>query len=210
MSLSPSLSPLVAELTATFADIPADRQALLQQLATYVRKQLTERGLCRLNFICTHNSRRSHLGQVWAATAATHYGLEGVTTYSGGTETTALNPRMAAAMQRAGFEVDTPDATVENPHYQIQFAPAAAVVNAWSKVYDDPANPDTEFAAIMTCDHADANCPFIPGAEWRLSLTYSDPKEADGTPRETAVYDERLREIGREILYAFSLVGSAD
>ena len=58
----------------------------------------------------------------------------------------------------------------------------------------------------MTCSDADENCPFIPGAEMRLPLTYEDPKEADDKPEERAVYDERVRQIGREIFYAMQLI----
>jgi len=58
----------------------------------------------------------------------------------------------------------------------------------------------------MTCSDADENCPFIPGAELRLPLTYDDPKAADDTPQEAARYDERLRQIGRELFFALSLL----
>ncbi len=55
----------------------------------------------------------------------------------------------------------------------------------------------------MTCSDADENCPFIPGAEFRLPLTYEDPKEADDTPYEESRYDERVRQIGVEMMYVF-------
>jgi arsenate reductase len=79
----------------------------------------------------------------------------------------------------------------------------------FSKTFDDPFNPDKNFAAIMTCSDADENCPFVPGTEFRLALTYKDPKEADDSPEEASRYDERVRQIGREILYVFSLVANA-
>ncbi|MEL6142547.1 MAG: hypothetical protein AAFU67_13120 [Bacteroidota bacterium] len=139
-------------------------------------------------------------------TAAHYYDIPGVTTFSGGTESTALNPRMAAAFARAGFDIASESVGIENPVYSIRFADTAPAQKAWSKVYDDPANPQEQFAAVMTCDHADQNCPFVPGAERRFSLTYEDPKVADNTPSEKATYDERLRQIGRELLLAFSLV----
>jgi arsenate reductase len=58
----------------------------------------------------------------------------------------------------------------------------------------------------MTCTHADENCPLVAGADVRISLPYDDPKAFDNTPLEAAKYTERVHEIGREILYAFSLV----
>ena len=68
------------------------------------------------------------------------------------------------------------------------------------------ANPEKDFAAVMTCSHADEHCPFIPGATARIALTYDDPKDFDDTPLESEKYRERVMQIGREILYAFSQV----
>ncbi|MEO0734077.1 MAG: protein-tyrosine-phosphatase [Bacteroidota bacterium] len=202
MTFYQKIADLVAQLQAEADHITPTRKAQLAKLAAYVASDPA----AQLNFICTHNSRRSHLGQIWAAVAAAHYDLEDVRTFSGGTEATAFNPRAVAALERAGFRVDNPGG--DNPRYAVHFAADQPPLVCFSKVYDDPVNPQQNFAAVMTCDHADANCPFIPGANLRLPLTYVDPKEADDTPAETARYDERLRQIGREIIYAFSLVGN--
>jgi arsenate reductase len=198
MHLLPQLNALATALLQEFHQIPAERKALLHKLADYLVQQ--QNSPARLNFICTHNSRRSHIAQVWAAAGAAYFGLPAVETYSGGTEATAFNPRAVKALQRAGFQIDSPGG--ENPHYQVTFAKASEPLICYSKTFDDPANPKAGFAAIMTCSDADENCPFIPGADFRLPLTYDDPKAADGTPEETARYDERVRQIGREILYA--------
>lgn len=198
MHLLPQLNAFTTALLQEFHQIPAERKALLHKLADYLVQQ--QNSLARLNFICTHNSRRSHIAQIWAEAGAAYFGLAGVETYSGGTEATAFNPRAVAALQRAGFQIDSPGG--ENPPYQVAFAKAYKPLICYSKTFDDPANPESGFAAIMTCSDADENCPFIPGAEFRLPLTYEDPKAADGTPEEAARYDERVRQIGREILYA--------
>ena len=200
----PLLHEYIQDLQSEKEQIPTPRREALQQLATHIRQRLTNEGEVRLNFICTHNSRRSHLAQIWAATAAAWYGLERVRTYSGGTEATAFNPRAVAALQRAGFRIESPGG--DNPRYQVSFAENGPVLHCFSKVFDHPENPRTDFAAIMTCSEADENCPFIPGATFRLPLTYADPKEADGTPAETSRYDERVRQIGRELFFAFQLI----
>lgn len=174
---------------------------LLEKLADYLMQQKSNP--VKLNFICTHNSRRSHIAQIWAAAGAAYFGTPGVETYSGGTGATAFNPRAVAALQRAGFQIDNPGG--KNPHYRVYFAEAHHPLICYSKTFDDPVNPKSGFAAIMTCSDADENCPFIPGAEFRLPLTYDDPKNADGTPEEAVRYDERVRQIGREILYAIQL-----
>lgn len=194
---------LTEELLAEAALIPQPRQELLNRLTSYLVQKLANNEPISLNFICTHNSRRSHLGQIWAAVAAAYFGFENVATFSGGTESTAFNPRAVAALEKAGFEIKNPGG--ENPHYEVRFALDTPPLICFSKTYDDPANPKTKFAAIMTCSDADENCPFIPGAELRLPLTYEDPKIADDTPEEAAHYNERLRQIGREILYAFQM-----
>ena len=205
-ALLPALARTVAELTAEFDRIPPARRRQLARLADYLRGRAG--GPARLNFICTHNSRRSHFGMVWAAAAAYAYGVPGVRTYSGGTEVTACNPRAVAALEQLGFAVgrQAAGAADGNPHYTVNFAPRGPALDCYSKRYDDPANPTTDFAAVLTCSSAAADCPVVPGAEFRLPLTYADPKEADGTPAEAARYTERARQIGRELLYACSQV----
>lgn len=202
MSLYPQLQLYIQQLQDEAGLIPETRKAQLEKLASYLSNEHEQEFL--LNFICTHNSRRSHISQIWAATAAYYYGLMSVKTFSGGTEATAFNPRAVAAMERAGFKVKNPGG--ENPHYEVTFADDAAGLLCFSKIFDDAINPQRGFAAIMTCSQADEGCPFIPGASWRLALTYDDPKEADDTPEEQSRYDERVQQIGREIFYALSLV----
>jgi protein-tyrosine-phosphatase len=204
MIMLPALQAYADSLPFEFEQIPEERRNALKQLAGFIRMQKDSGHPVKLTFICTHNSRRSHMGQIWAAAAAAYYGIEGIETYSGGTEATAFNPRAVAAMERAGFAIDS---TGEgNPRYRVHLNPNDAGLLCFSKKYDDAANPQKDFAAIMTCSQADAECPFIPGAKFRLALPYNDPKEADGTPEETARYDERCRQIGREVMYAFSIL----
>ena len=197
-TLLPELDQYISQLLKEEGSIPATRKKALEGLATYLRSHVDAPIL--LNFICTHNSRRSHIAQIWAAVAAYYYGLDNVQTYSGGTEATAFNPRAVAAMKRAGFQIAHEGG--DNPRYRVVFSEDQAPLVCWSKTFDDPANPDRDFAAIMTCSHADEHCPLISGAKYRLPLTYDDPKAADDTPGESDRYDERVREIGREIFFA--------
>jgi len=132
--------------------------------------------------------------------AAAYYGINKIETYSGGTEATALNPRVIAALRRVGFEISSSGGS--NAHYFITYAKDLPPLECWSKAYDDPANPNREFAAVLTCSEADENCPFIPGAHLRLPLPYDDPKVADDGPAEATCYDERTRQIGREMFFA--------
>jgi arsenate reductase len=203
--LYPALQTYIEKRIADFDQIDEKRKAKLSQVANYIAQKKQEGEKAKLTFICTHNSRRSHLSQIWAATAAAHYGLSDfVDTYSGGTEATAFNPRAVAAIERAGFKVV--GSVGNNPTYKVNFAEGANPMRCYSKKYDDPANPRENFMAVMTCSEADQNCPFIPGAESRIALPYNDPKEADGTELEAQTYDERCRQIATEILYILSRV----
>jgi protein-tyrosine-phosphatase len=207
VDLYPQLAESIADRLAEIDQIPADRKASLAELASFVSRKVASGDPAHLTFICTHNSRRSHMSQIWAQTAAAYFGVADVESYSGGTEATAFNPRAVAAMERAGFRVEatTDD---DNPVYEVRFNDEVEPMRAFSKVYDRPPNPTSDFAAVMTCSQADAACPLVLGATERIAITYRDPKEFDGTDREAAAYDERCRQIARELLYAFSLVES--
>lgn len=204
--LYPSLVNLFTAFEREFEQIPDTRKKLLADLAEFVQTKVNSNTSAQLIFICTHNSRRSHLSQIWAQTAAAYYGIAPVQSFSGGTEATAFNPRAVKAMQQVGFQITTSNPAATNPLYEIRIGEHVPVMTAFSKVYDAPDNPATDFCAVMTCSHADENCPYIPGASKRVPLTYNDPKEFDDTPLEAAKYTERLLEIGRDLAYAFSLI----
>jgi arsenate reductase len=200
-----NLQPTVGKLVSEFNQIPEERKRVIKQLTDYVSAKSQSGQKVLLNFICTHNSRRSHISQIWAQTAAYYYEINNVETFSGGTEATAFNPRAVTAMKQAGFDISTIKEG-NNPVYKVTYSDNAPALTVFSKKYDDDFNPKKDFAAIMTCSHADENCPLVQGASARIALTYNDPKDFDGTPQETAKYSERVHEIGREILYAFSQV----
>jgi arsenate reductase len=204
-TLLPELQATTDRLIPGFDQIPSERKIVLRQLTDFIEKRVLSHEPVYLNFICTHNSRRSHLSQLWAQAAAHYYGLPDVNCYSGGTEATAFNPRAVKAMQNAGFRIST-FKDGENPTYKVTFAAHAEPVTAFSKKYDDPFNHNKDFAAVMTCAHADENCPLVLGASGRIALTYDDPKDFDNTTQEMEKYKERVEQIGTEILYAFSHV----
>ncbi len=182
--------------------IAPERQEKLRQLAQYCREQISEKEVCDLTFICTHNSRRSHMSQIWARTMAAWHQVSLVRTWSGGTIATAFHPNAIKAMEDAGFFI-LPLSDGENPHYRIQFSQEDPGKEVWSKAFSDKSNPQTQFAAIMTCTDADEACPFVPGANFRLSLPFDDPKHFDGSPQQDEKYRERSRQIAAEMCYVF-------
>ncbi|WP_088340525.1 arsenate-mycothiol transferase ArsC [Robiginitalea sediminis] len=185
--------------------IPTDRREILNALAAYIQSKVTARQAIRLNFICTHNSRRSHLSQVWAQTLAQYFGLAKVISYSGGTEETALFPKVADTLHSQGFNV-LKLSEGANPVYAIKYAENEPPIIGFSKKMDHPFNPASEFAAIMTCDSANEACPFVPGAEKRFPITFEDPKTFDHTPEQSRKYLERSIQIATELWYVFSQI----
>ena len=201
----PELEKNIDSLIAEFDSISGARKSLLKELTDFIEARTRKNEKIELVFICTHNSRRSHISQIWAQAAAAYYGIPNLVSYSGGTEATAFNPRAVNAMEKAGFKIHKAS-NADNPVYEVSFAAGTNEVIAFSKKFDSPANPNKNFAAVMTCSHADENCPVVHGMEKRISLPYNDPKDYDGTPKEVEKYTERVMEIGKEILYAFSQV----
>ena len=198
------LQPYIEGLVGSFGEIPEERKEAMAAMVGFIRDRVNSGAPCRLVFICTHNSRRSQFSQIWARVAVSYYGIPGVETYSGGTETTACNERTIGALRRAGFSIVNPSPGAGNPRYLVQFGEAEPPLELYSKVYSDPENPQDGYLAVMTCSDADENCPIVTGCAERVSLTYVDPKLSDGTPEEAATYDARCREIGRELLFLMS------
>ena len=203
--LLPELRPFVTEIAGEVNTISPERKEVLGEIATNVASQLAAGKPAQLTFICTHNSRRSHMSQIWAQTAAYYYGLDKVFAYSGGTQATACNCRTVAAMRRVGFDI-VDETTGDNPIYVVRYARDRAPIRAYSKLYNGDGNPKSDFIALMTCNVADKSCPVVEGAIGRYAIHYVDPRLCDDTPSETEAYNERCREIAREMFYLMSEV----
>jgi arsenate reductase len=140
---------------------PPERKTILQPLIDFIKKVDKEQEI-RLNFICTHNSRRSHLSQVWAQTAAT-LPCEKVFCYSGGTKHYYWNKQDSRCAPFWRY-----------PVYSIKYGADAHPIIGFSKTYDDRFNPQSAFAAILTCSQADGACPFCWC--WKESHHFWRPK----------------------------------
>lgn len=191
--------------TIDIKNISTERQTILQPLIDFIQAKVSSHEEIRLNLICTHNSRRSHLSQVWAQTAAAYFNIKNVFCYSGGTEATALFPMAAKTLEKSGFKIKT-ISEGSNPIYAIKYSENEHPIIGFSKTYDDDFNPQSEFAAILTCSQADGGCPFIAGAEKRIPITFEDPKAFDNTPQQAEKYQERSLQIASEMLYVFSQI----
>lgn len=199
----PTLSKTIEQLP--LQNISEGRKTILQPLIDFIQKKVNDRQDININFICTHNSRRSHLSQVWAQAASAHFNIPNVYCYSGGTEETALFPKVAETLINQGFSIFKISEN-NNPVYAIKYSDNALPIIGFSKKYDSHFNPVSAFAAIMTCSQADAGCPFIAGAEKRIPITFEDPKISDNTPEQSQVYAERSLQIATEMFYVFSKI----
>jgi hypothetical protein len=198
--LFPGLTGSIGHILTHNAEPSDQRKAKLQQIVDYLKSHPDDRSLL---FVCTHNSRRSHLAQYWAAAAACFYDIDNVRTYSGGTESTALHPNTVEALQESNFEVLVTKDDPVNPRYEIILGGTLPHLDGYSKRTGDSPNPHSGFCAVMVCSEADEACPIVPGADARVSLPYVDPKISDGTPQRKKIYHERSHEIAREMLWVF-------
>lgn len=192
-------------LTLNADTITSERKETLEPFIKYIKNKAAENKEIRINFICTHNSRRSHLAQVWAQTMAYYFNIKNVFCYSGGTEVTALFPKIANTLVNSGFQIKT-ISEGNNPVYSIKYAENEHPVIGFSKKLDDDFNPTANFIAIMTCNSAYEACPYVSGAEKCFSFTFDDPKIFDNTPQQTEKYKERSLQIATEMHYIFSQI----
>ena len=184
-------------------NIPSSRKLLLTEITDYIKSKIDNNQEINLNFICTHNSRRSQLSQVWAKVASVYYGIE-INSYSGGVQVTAFDERAIDSLVRSGFSILSENSI--NPKFEISYLENENPIIAFSKLFDDDFNKADYFAAIITCSDADENCPHIAKAEKRIPLRYDDPKSHDDTPIESEKYDERSLQIASEMFYVFSQI----
>lgn len=194
-------------INALFGTVSAERQEVLQLVVDYIQKTKSNNEIIRLNFICTHNSRRSHLSQIWAQTMAFHFGIKNVFCYSGGIEATAMFPKVAETLINQGFDIQKLSET-NNPVYAVKYSENEAPIVCFSKAYNNDFNPKNKFGAIMTCNNADEGCPIVFGAEARFPVKYEDPKAFDNTDLQTQKYAERSLEIANEMCWVFKNISN--
>lgn len=185
-------------------EISDERKKILLPLAKHINKKLEAKEPVAINFICTHNSRRSHLGQIWAHTLANYFGLNNVTCFSGGTVATAMYPQIVETLKSVGFSVLKLSET-DNAFYALKTSGNAIPILSFSKEYNHPYNPSNDFIAIMTCGQADEDCPLVNGAEARYAVTYEDPKVFDNSTKKAEMYAKRNLQIASEMYFVFKM-----
>jgi hypothetical protein len=208
--LAPTVAAHAAMLSTSFDQINPRHHESATQLARWIASRYRPGQRLDVIVICTGNSRRSMLGAVMGNIAAAYYGMPEVRFHSGGTEPSAFNRRTIQAMTEIGVEVietgqEAPRGTAgdPNPVYHVRWGgegDPAMEQSEFSKCYDDPANPQRDFCAVLVCGEADAGCPVVKGAATRISMPFLDPKIFDGSAYESLKYAERRDDIGRTLL----------
>lgn len=185
--------------------IAEDRKEVLNDISLAIAKQAQKSSKVQVNFICTHNSRRSQLCQAWAFVISKFYNLKNLQFYSGGTEETSVYPAVIKTLESNGCIINAEKNTSNtNPTYILKFDDNSEDLKLKSKLMDSELNPNSGFVAIMTCRQADEACPFVPGAEIRKVLEYIDPKFSDNSPEELVEYNKISKTIAREMKFLFS------
>jgi len=187
--------------------ISEERLQLLQNIATKIIEELKDREKVNLNFICTHNSRRSQISQAWAFYASEYFNINNIFSFSGGTEVTAFHRNSVKTLQKVGFDFNIQNFSHQNPIYSISFNGTDKTILGFSKKFDNEHN-SYPYIAITTCGHADENCPFIPDALARFHLPYVDPKVADNTALQDEKYLETNQQIASEMYIIFETVAN--
>ena len=186
---------------ATNLEISDSRKLILKELVKYIKTKKASKSEVHLNFICTHNSRRSQFCQIWAETASAYYNKK-IYCYSGGLVVTEFNINAVNTMKKCGFDVIKSGS--KNPTYSLYYSNSRVrPIFVFSKLYTDPVNKANSFAAITTCSDAEENCPFILNAKKRIFLQYDDPKLFDNLPNKMEKYFDCSFQIASELFYVF-------
>ncbi len=196
------LSEKIALLNRQFDLIEDSRKSELNSIAEYISGK---NETAKLLFICTHNSRRSQMAQIWLSTAAAYYGLDNTIAFSGGTEATRFHPNAIAALKRAGFVINV-SPKGDNPSVSVKAGKNLTPWLLFSKKFSDSQNPHKHFMAVMVCSDADKSCPIVEGAEKRIALPYDDPRYFDDTPAQDQEYDKTSDKIALEMFYIMKQV----
>ena len=183
-------------------EVSSKRAFLINEIVNYIYKKTSENKIPKLNFICTHNSRRSQLCQFWASFFSNYYNIK-CEVYSGGTVETEVHKSVLNNISDYGFNISFKESN--NPIYSIKFK-NQNLGNYFSKFYYNFENPKNEFAAIMTCADAENNCPLVEGSEIKFSLPYEDPKKYDKSKNEKNEYKKTSETIASEMNYLFKKI----
>ncbi|MDG2396837.1 MAG: protein-tyrosine-phosphatase [Flavobacteriaceae bacterium] len=183
--------------------IDYDRKIVLKPLIDYLKNKILLNQKINLNFICTHNSRRSQYCQVWAKVFSSFFNMDSLDTFSGGTLSTFVHPLIINSLIQVGFSVKK--LTKEkNPIYLVKYSQNKPEIKLFSKKINHIKNPKNNFAAVLTCVSAERKCPIVYGSDIKITIAYKDPKQFDDSQIQEQEYLKTCYQIAREMFYVFS------
>ena len=183
--------------------IITSRKSILVGIINYVQTKIDLKKDINLNFICTHNSRRSHYCQIWAQVLAEYFKIKKFKSFSGGTISTDVSENVINSLIKCGFRLNS-KVKKKQTIYKLSFSNDTSEILCFSKKFNDKFNPKNNFAAIMTCSSAEKNCPFISGSDKIISIPYDDPKKFDDSRYVDQEYMKINLIIASEMYYVFS------
>ena len=214
----PALLPAYIQLRRDErALIPGDRELELERLADAVVQVVRAHGRAMLLFVCQHNARRSQLCDVWFRTALTIKGHDTadnllcsrVSSLSGGSEISQIDPRTIRCLKSAGLSVRRRAAStyVCGPMLPNGRAAPEGVATLHAKMVGDAVAGTDKSALVVVpvCSPEQSACPLVPAAQ-HVPLPYNDPSRANNTPGEAAAYDDACSTIAREMLALVDLL----
>lgn len=110
-----------------------------------------------LIILCTGNSCRSQIADGYFK----HLASDQFNVYSAGIETHGVNPRAIKVMAEEGIDLSSNTSNNITEYLDIHFD-----------------------YIITVCDHAQENCPYIPGTGERIHHNFPDPAKATGSEEE--------------------------
>ncbi|WP_196893237.1 low molecular weight phosphatase family protein [Aureivirga marina] len=188
-------------------EITNDRKETLNDIAKAVLDEYLRNERVNLNFICSHNSRRSQFAQIWGNYAINFFSIPNMECFSGGTVVTALHRNTVKTLKEVGFRFDVKTFNHQNPEYLISYQDCKKPILAYSKLIEDQ-NNKSPYIAITTCNSIEKNCPLFTDCLAYFQLPYTDPKNYDYTALKNEKYNELNMNIASEMAFLFGYIAS--
>ena len=163
----------------------------LELIANELNKKIKETNV--LVFLCTHNSRRSQICEVWGSIFSLIYKKE-ILINSAGTIKTSVHKEIFNVLKKCGVSV--------NENEEIAFK--NLLIKLKSKTLDQI--DAKKFIAIMTCSDAEKSCPIDSRSVKNINMFFKDPKVYDNTKYMEEEYLKTNSNIAEELNYIFKRI----
>ena len=164
------------------------RKKRLDNIASVINENLNKTR--SIVFLCTHNSRRSQICEVWGKVFAEIYRKK-ININSAGAFKTVVHSQVYESIVKCGLVVDNKK--------EIFFDKKKFKLN--SKTIDSLTMKN--FIAVMTCSNAEKSCPNDPRSIRNIKMFFNDPRIYDETDKMSREYLNTTIYIAEELNYIF-------